>query len=57
MVDEGRLPAYKFGRVFRFKQADLEAVVEAQRIKPGGLANLYPGGRGRRARELRARPR
>jgi len=44
LIDEGQLPAYRFGRVIRLTQGELEAFVAAQRIKPGDLANLYPGG-------------
>jgi excisionase family DNA binding protein len=41
-VDEGALPAYKMGRVFRLKQADVDAFIEASRIEPGTLEHLYP---------------
>lgn len=41
-MDEGTLPAYKFGRVIRVKAKDLEAFVEAHRIQPGTLSHLYP---------------
>src|SRR4051812_3632359 len=41
-VDEGDLPAYKMGRVFRLKQADVDAFIEQSRIKPGSLEHLYP---------------
>ena len=41
-VDEGSLPAYKMGRVFRLKQADVDAFIEHSRIEPGTLEHLYP---------------
>ena len=41
-IDEGELPAYKFGRVIRLKEADLERFVESARIAPGSLEHLYP---------------
>ena len=41
LINEGGLPAYKFGRVIRLKQTDLEAFIEASRIEPGSLGHLY----------------
>ena len=41
MIDNGQLPAYKFGRVIRLKEHELEAFVEAARIVPGELVHLY----------------
>lgn len=41
-IDEGELPAYKFGRVIRLKEADLATFVESARIAPGSLEHLYP---------------
>ena len=41
-IDEGELPAYKFGRVIRLKEGDLERFIEAARIVPGSLEHLYP---------------
>ncbi|HLI14771.1 MAG TPA: helix-turn-helix domain-containing protein [Acidimicrobiales bacterium] len=41
-IDEGELPAYKFGRVIRLKEEDLERFVDAARIEPGSLEHLYP---------------
>ena len=45
-VDEGALPAYKMGRVFRLKQSDVDAFMEAYRIRPGTLEHLYPERKG-----------
>ncbi len=41
-LDEGRLAAFKFGRVIRLKEADVEAFIEGSRILPGSLEHLYP---------------
>ncbi|HVM03498.1 MAG TPA: helix-turn-helix domain-containing protein [Acidimicrobiales bacterium] len=41
-IDEGQIPAYKFGRVIRLKEIDVEAFIEASRIEPGALEHLYP---------------
>lgn len=42
LVDEGQLPAYQFGRVYRLKRTDVEAFIEASRVQPGTLSHLYP---------------
>ena len=42
LVDDGQLTAYKFGRVMRLKQEDVDKFIEASRIQPGTLAHLYP---------------
>jgi excisionase family DNA binding protein len=42
LIDEGDLPAYKFGRVIRLQEADVLAFVEKSRIAPGSLEHLYP---------------
>jgi excisionase family DNA binding protein len=41
-LDEGELPAYKFGRVIRLVLSDLDAFIEHARIVPGSLEHLYP---------------
>ena len=41
-IDEGDLVAYKFGRVIRIQEADVERFIEASRIAPGSLEHLYP---------------
>lgn len=41
-IDEGAIPAYKFGRVIRVKESDVDAFVESVRIAPGSLEHLYP---------------
>lgn len=46
IIDEGQMPCYQFGRVYRLKAEDVNAFVEQARIKPGSLAHLYPEPRG-----------
>jgi len=41
-IDEGQLPAYRFGRVIRLKEDEVDAFIEACRIEPGTLEHLYP---------------
>jgi excisionase family DNA binding protein len=41
-IDEGDLPAYKFGRVIRIKVHDVDQFIETCRIRPGELEHLYP---------------
>ena len=42
LIDEGQIPAYKMGRVFRVKESDLEVFLEQSRVTPGTLRHLYP---------------
>ena len=42
VIDEGQLPAYRFGRVIRLKEDEVEAFIESCRIEPGTLEHLYP---------------
>jgi excisionase family DNA binding protein len=41
-VDEGLLRAYKFGRVIRLREHEVDAFIEASLIQPGTLEHLYP---------------
>lgn len=41
-IDEGAVPAYRFGRVIRLKEEDVEGFIEHCRIEPGSLEHLYP---------------
>lgn len=41
-VDEGTLPAYKMGRVFRLKRTDVDDFIDRSRVAPGSLEHLYP---------------
>jgi excisionase family DNA binding protein len=40
-IDEGYLPAYKFGRVIRLKRDEVDAYIARCRIEPGTLQHLY----------------
>ena len=42
LIDEGQLPAYRFGRVIRLKQTEIDDFVGESRIEPGELEHLYP---------------
>jgi excisionase family DNA binding protein len=42
LIDEGDLPAYKFGRVIRLQRAEIEEFIAGSRIRPGSLEHLYP---------------
>ena len=42
LIDEGAIPAYKFGRVIRLQQAEVDNFIEAARVQPGSLEHLYP---------------
>lgn len=41
-IDGGELAAYKFGRVIRLKESDVEQYIESCRIAPGDLEHLLP---------------
>jgi excisionase family DNA binding protein len=45
LIDEAQLPAYKFGRVIRLQETEIDAFIEASRIAPGSLEHLYPESR------------
>ena len=49
-IDEGDLVAYKFGRVIRLQQSDVDRFIEASRIEPGSLEHLYPEVKGTNGR-------
>lgn len=42
LIDEGEIAAYKFGRVIRLQEGDVNAFIERSRITPGSLEHLYP---------------
>lgn len=50
-IDEGQLPAYRFGRVIRLKESEVDAFIEGCRIQPGTLEHLYPESTDSSARE------
>lgn len=41
-INQGDLPAYRFGRVIRVKRDDVDQFIEASRIEPGTLDHLSP---------------
>ena len=41
-IDEGQLPAYRFGRVIRLKASEVDLFIDSCRIEPGTLEHLYP---------------
>lgn len=41
-IDEGQIAGYRFGRVIRLKQTDVDGFIESSRIEPGTLEHLYP---------------
>ena len=41
-IDEGHIAGYRFGRVIRLKQTDVDSFIESSRIEPGTLEHLYP---------------
>lgn len=42
LIDEGQIDAYQMGRVFRIMERDVDAFLEAARVRPGTLSHLYP---------------
>jgi excisionase family DNA binding protein len=40
-IDDGQLPAYRFGRVIRLKESEVEEFIENCRIQPGTLDSAY----------------
>lgn len=41
LIDEGKVTAYKFGRVIRMQDTDIDAFIDSARISPGALEHLY----------------
>jgi excisionase family DNA binding protein len=44
LIDHGHLNAYRFGRVIRLRQVDVDDYITASRVQPGELRHLYPDG-------------
>ena len=42
LIDHGELPAYKFGRVIRLQQAEVDQYIQRARIQTGTPKHLYP---------------
>src|SRR3954471_16187091 len=45
LIDEGELPAYKFGRVIRLQENEVDEFISHSRIEPGNLQHLSPDAR------------
>jgi len=45
LIDEGLLPAYKFGRVIRLQESEVDKFISDSRIPAGSLEHLYPESR------------
>lgn len=43
LIDGGELPAYRFGRVIRLQQAEVDAFIDQARIRPGTLDSVPDG--------------
>ena len=41
LIDSGQIPAYKFGRVIRLQQHEVDEFITSARIEPGELEHLY----------------
>lgn len=41
LIDGGQIPAYKFGRVIRLQQQEVDEFIKSARIEPGELEHLY----------------
>ena len=41
LIDEGLLSGFRFGRVIRLKEKDVDQYAEQSRIQPGDLRHLY----------------
>jgi excisionase family DNA binding protein len=44
LIDSGQVPAYKFGRVIRLQEPEVDAFIDQARIEPGALEHLYADG-------------
>ncbi len=42
-IDDGKIPAYRFGRVIRLKESEVAEFIEASRIVPGTLDTAAVG--------------
>lgn len=41
LIDQGRVPAYALGRVYRLRRGDLDAYLASVRVVPGTLGHLH----------------
>ncbi|MEL7158190.1 MAG: helix-turn-helix domain-containing protein [Actinomycetota bacterium] len=44
-INDGKLAAYRIGRVYRIKRADLEDFLDGAALQPGDLSHLVHDGR------------
>lgn len=44
LIDDGQVPAYRFGRVIRLQRVDVDDYIERCRIEPGSLDMRDPSG-------------
>ena len=44
LIDDGQVPAYRFGRVIRLQRGDVDDYIERCRIVPGTLDTADPSG-------------
>lgn len=44
LIDAGQIPAYKFGRVIRLQESEVDEFITQARIQPGALEHLYTDG-------------
>ena len=51
LIDGGELAAFRFGRVLRLRQTDIDDFIERSRVTPGSLSHLYPDGKDTAATE------
>ncbi len=42
LIDQGEIPAFKIGRVFRMRRSDVDDFLERSRVQLGDLSHLYP---------------
>ncbi len=44
LIDQGAIPAYALGRVYRLRTTDLDRYLASVRVVPGTLGHLHGGG-------------
>lgn len=47
-INDGKLAAYRIGRVYRIRRADMQEFLDASALQPGDLDHLVDDGRGNR---------
>ncbi|MGH9132040.1 MAG: helix-turn-helix domain-containing protein [Acidimicrobiales bacterium] len=41
LIDEGKITAYKIGKLIRLRPTDIQAFLESARIPPGSIGHMY----------------